>query len=281
MAEGERITLHEAADRLGIHYMTAYRYVRTGRLAAEQEGSRWMVAAADLEDLAPASKPRVVRGQGRARARSRLLDRMVAADEAGSWAVIEESLASGADPADIHLDLLVPTLQAVGDRWAAGQLSVADEHTASNVASRLIGRMGPRFARRGPKRGTVVLGAPGGEKHSLPSAILTDLLRGAGFHAVDLGADTPPASFAEAATGAQRLVAVLIGVTTTGNDRAVRATISALRSAPIEAPVLVGGAAVADSAHAARLHADAWTGHDARQALAAVTAVATRSDLDP
>ena len=27
-----RLTLQEAADRLGVHYMTAYRYVRTGRL---------------------------------------------------------------------------------------------------------------------------------------------------------------------------------------------------------------------------------------------------------
>lgn len=271
MAEGDRITLHEAADRLGIHYMTAYRYVRTGRLAAEQEGARWMVDVHDLERLlSPATRSRAERGQGRARARRRLLDRMLAADEAGSWTVIDEALAAGANPADIHLDLLVPTLQAVGDGWEAGELTIADEHTASAVATRLIGRLGPRFARRGPKRGTIVLGAPSGEKHALPSAILSDLLRGAGFHAVDLGADTPPASFVEAATGAQRLVAVLIGVTMTGNDAAVRTTISALRAARIAAPVLVGGAALADGAHASRLGADGWTGPDAGQALAAV-----------
>ena len=34
----ELITLHEAAARLGVHYMTAYRYVRTGRLPAERDG---------------------------------------------------------------------------------------------------------------------------------------------------------------------------------------------------------------------------------------------------
>ena len=28
------LTLQEAADLLGVHYMTAYRYVRTGRLPA-------------------------------------------------------------------------------------------------------------------------------------------------------------------------------------------------------------------------------------------------------
>ena len=274
VADHERITLHEAADRLGIHYMTAYRYVRTGRLAAELEGARWMVDAADLERLlAPDAPARAKRGQGRARARSRLLDRMLAADEAGAWAVLDEAIAGGANPADVHLDLVVPTLQAVGDGWEAGDLTVADEHTASAVASRLIGRLGPRFARRGPKRGTVVLGAPSGEQHALPSAILSDLLRGAGFHAIDLGAETPPASFAETAVSAPRLVAVLIGVTTPGNDRSVRATVAALKAVPVAVPVLVGGAAVADDAHAARLRADGWTGRDARQAVATVATI--------
>ena len=31
------LSLQEAADRLGVHYMTAYRYVRTGRLRAVQD----------------------------------------------------------------------------------------------------------------------------------------------------------------------------------------------------------------------------------------------------
>jgi excisionase family DNA binding protein len=35
--------LREAADRLGVHYMTAYRYVRTGRLPATRIGAQWWV----------------------------------------------------------------------------------------------------------------------------------------------------------------------------------------------------------------------------------------------
>ena len=38
-----RVTLHEAAKRLGVHYMTAYRYVRTGRLPAERDGAHWLI----------------------------------------------------------------------------------------------------------------------------------------------------------------------------------------------------------------------------------------------
>ncbi len=219
MARPDPITLQEAAQRLGVHYMTAYRYVRTGRLAAKREGARWIVDAADVEQLrAPTLRPR--RGQARVEARSRLEDRLVAGDEAGAWAVVEAGLASGMDAADVHLDLLVPALRSIGDGWEAGRLTIADEHRASAVAGRVIGRLGPRFARRGRKRGTVLVGAPANEEHALPSAILSDLLRGAGFEVIDLGADTPAESFAETARGANRLVAVLIAITGSGHERA-------------------------------------------------------------
>ena len=42
--------LQEAADRLGVHYMTAYRYVRTGRLPATRIGSQWWVDPGDLKE---------------------------------------------------------------------------------------------------------------------------------------------------------------------------------------------------------------------------------------
>ena len=42
----EPISLQEAASRLGVHYMTAYRYVRTGRLPARRDGAQWFVDVA-------------------------------------------------------------------------------------------------------------------------------------------------------------------------------------------------------------------------------------------
>jgi methanogenic corrinoid protein MtbC1 len=173
------------------------------------------------------------------------------------------------------MDLLVPALDTIGEQWARGVFTVADEHRASVVAQRLIGRLGPRFARRGRKRGTLVLGMPTGEQHSLPGAILADLLRGVGFEVLDMGADTPPESLLETANAANRLVAVLLGATTTGRDATVRTTIRALHRGGVGVPVLLGGAAVSDEVHARRLGADAWSGADGRSALAAVELVAS------
>ena len=51
------LTLQEAADLLGVHYMTAYRYVRTGRLPGTRVGAHWHVRHADLDKIAAAAPP--------------------------------------------------------------------------------------------------------------------------------------------------------------------------------------------------------------------------------
>ena len=265
--------LREAADRLGVHYMTVYRYVRTGRLAAEKVGAEWKVRPRDLERLreAPATAPSSSARRG---AKGRLEARLVAGDELGAWSVVEAALSSGAEPAEVHLELVAPALRSIGDRWASGELDVADEHLASAVARRIIGRLGSRFTRRGRKRGTVVVGAAAGELHDIPVSIVADQLRGAGFEVADLGADTPASSFAVAAARLEPL-AVVIGVTGSGHDRAVAEAAAAVHRASA-VPVLVGGAAVAGEAEALALGADGWSGVDARSVREAVEALAVR-----
>ena len=285
----EPISLREAARRLGVHYMTVYRYVRTGRLPARRAGQEWLVDPADLDLVRPetagttgpggsagATGATGATGAGRPARMDRvplLRARMVAGDEAGAWRIVEDALASGQQAAGIYLDLLVPVLRSVGDGWAEGTVSVAAEHRASAVAQRIIGRLGPQFARRGRKRGTVIIGGPAGDQHSLPGAIIADLLRGQGFDVIDLGANTPAESFAETAGSADRLVAVVVGVTAPGLDDAVRAAVSAPRQAGVTVPVLAGGAAITGPEHARALGADAWTGPDGRAVLAAVASL--------
>ena len=269
MASDERITLHEAAHRLGVHYMTAYRYVRTGRLKAESDDGRWLVDPADLDRLMAGDRRRG-RGHARAEARTALTARLVAGDEPGSWTIVESALASGGEPADVLLEIVAAALHDVGEGWADGSLDVADEHRATAIAQRVIARLGPRSVRRGRKRGTIVVGAPAGEHHGLPSAILSDLLRAAQYEVHDLGANTPAASFAVAATTTGRLVAVMIGVTAAGHERSAARALRELRRAGVTAPLFLGGAAIRDEAHAQRLGADHWSGRDGRHAVDAV-----------
>jgi MerR family transcriptional regulator, light-induced transcriptional regulator len=267
-ASGARmISLQEAADRLGVHYMTVYRYVRTGRLPAVKEAGEWRVDRAAVDQLRRRHAGPRPREPRRVWSTRRLLDRLVAGDEQGTWQLVEAALSSGADPSEVHLDLIAPALRAIGDRWEAGELTVAEEHRASVVARRVISRLGTRFTRRGRKRGTVVLGAIAGERHEIPGSIVADHLRRAGFEVVDLGADTPVESFVGAARQ-HAPMCVLLSVTGKGHDQVVVETAAALEA--IDVPVLVGGAAVPDEVVAVGLGSRGWTGTDARQVVACV-----------
>jgi excisionase family DNA binding protein len=271
------IGLREAAERLDVHYMTVYRYVRIGQLPAERQGATWRIAVSDLERLRTPD-PRPSRSRpSQAHRPTRLLDRLVAGDEPGAWQIVEEALASGTSAKQVYVEVLVPALRTIGERWASGELTIAAEHRASAIATRIVGRLGPMFARRGLSRGTIVLGAPEGDLHALPSAIVADLLRGRGFDVLDLGANTPVTSFVECARGANRLIAVLVGVTSKESVSHLSEIASALRREGVGAPLLVGGRAVPGESIALNYGADGWTGMDAEAVLAAIENLAPTS----
>ncbi len=257
----EERTLQEVADELGVHYMTTYRYVRLGMLPARKVGSTWRIKASDVtafRDSKGTREPGRAKSFDPSRWVGRLEARLLAGDVNGAWSVLEAALASGAEVDQLYLDVISPALVSIGDRWARGEIDVADEHRASAVTGRLLGRLGPRFTRPGRTRGSVILGATPGDVHGLPVALLADLVVGTGYEVIDLGPDVPGASFIHAARQAARLVAIGVAVTTPGLDVAVAATVDGLHQAVPGVPVVVGGGAIADRDHADRLGADAY-----------------------
>jgi excisionase family DNA binding protein len=274
------MTLQEAADALGVHYMTAYRYVRLGQLTAEKAGAVWRVTAEDLESFRSASAaPTRARGVRQAPWADRFASRLVAGDGRGSGGVVEAALTAGMDPADVYLEIISPALTQVGDRWAAGEIDVATEHRASGIAMRVLGRLGPRFARRGRTRGGVVVGTPAGEQHSLPVAMLADLLRSGGWEVSDVGCDVPPVDFARMATQVERLVAVGVSITNSACLDAAAHTVEVLRANLGDVPILVGGRAVGSRSEALALGADGWAS-DGRAALGMLDNLAAGRALD-
>ena len=238
------ITLNDAAERLGVHYMTAYRYVRTGRLAAVKVGGEWRVSVEDLDAFTSAASapapsgrsPRVDYGQ-------RIEDRLLVGDENGAWSIIESALSSGTEPREIYLQVLAPALEHIGDEWAEGRVTVAEEHRASVVTQRIIGRLGPRFNRPGRKRGTIVIGAPQGDHHSVPSAMASDLLRGQGFNVIDLGANTPAQSFLDALSTVDDLIGAGLCATRSDNEASIEDTIELIHT-DAQCSVVLGGGAI-------------------------------------
>jgi excisionase family DNA binding protein len=265
------VTLQDAAERLGVHYMTAYRYVRLGQLAAQKVGGTWRVATSDLDlfQQPNASEPSPSLSRKSAPWNERLENRLLDGDHSGAWKVVEASLTAGMSPLDVYCDVFVPALDSIGRRWENDEIGVADEHLASVIVSRMIGRLGPHFSRRGRRRGTVFVAGPPGERHSLGLAMAADSLRAGGYSAVDLGGDVPVDSFAESLERAEALKGVCIGLLNPAALEGCRQMVAAARRhLDRDAPVVLGGRAVDGQDHAHRLGADRWA--DLRHVVEAV-----------
>jgi excisionase family DNA binding protein len=275
---GASVSLHEAARRLKVHYMTAYRYVRSGRLPARQEDGEWKVLASDLQAFAATRKQRSERVSKQSRAKhgtraaadwsTRLQTCLIAGDETGAENLLDDALASGHDLFSLYLEVVSPALVAIGAKWQQGGLLIHEEHRASNIVARLFARVSARFAHRGPSRGAIVVGGPSGERHALALTMVADLLRSRGWSVSDIGTDVPAQSFADAVRNVDQLTAVCVGVTMRESLTAAQESVAAIRNAVAnDVKVFVGGAAVDSEDVARSLGADAWA-RDPRTLLA-------------
>ncbi|HXW79687.1 MAG TPA: helix-turn-helix domain-containing protein, partial [Acidimicrobiales bacterium] len=158
------LNLKQAAQRLGVHYMTAYRYVRQGKLAATTDGASWRVSEAAVEVFLAEGAVHVSRAAGgrehTGQSREvgvdwafRLARCLLAGDEPAAWRVVQSALASGHTPAFCYVDMLSEALTWIGARGEAGEVTIADQHIATAVATRVVARLGASSRRSGRSRG--------------------------------------------------------------------------------------------------------------------------------
>jgi methanogenic corrinoid protein MtbC1 len=77
--------------------------------------------------------------------------------------------------------------------------------------------------------------------HSLPIAIVSDLVRLGGYDVLELGANVPTQAFVSAVTRTPRLVCVGIGVTRPEFLGSAQSIIDAIREVDSHIPVILGG----------------------------------------
>ena len=107
--------------------------------------------------------------------------------------------------------VILPVLDELGERWADGRATVAEEHFASNlIRGRLLGLARGWDAGAGPR---AVLACPAGERHDLGLVAFGLALRSQGWRITFLGADTPADSLADAVRLLRPAVLVLSAAT--------------------------------------------------------------------
>ena len=145
------------------------------------EGYRIGEAAALLGATTPV--PKTAGGLQRAFVRAAL-----ASDVDTLGRLVDQSLAlTSLD--DALTKVLAPALVDVGERWAAGELSIAQEHLASATVRAALQKL--LADARANVRGVAVLACAPDEQHEIGLMMLAVLLRSDGWQVAYLGAATP------------------------------------------------------------------------------------------
>jgi methanogenic corrinoid protein MtbC1 len=136
---------------------------------------------------------------------------------------------------------LFPTLIALGEGWARGEIDVAGEHLASHAVLR---RLSAAFDAAGSRaRGpSVVVGLPPGSVHELGALAFATAAKRRGLDVLYLGADVPSPSWEAAVLGRTARAAVL-SVVTPADRPGAASTAQQLKALHPELVVAAGGAA--------------------------------------
>jgi len=234
------LDLQAAAHVLGVHYQTAYRWVRSGRLPAVRVQGRYVVDPADLDQLVaerttPSELP-APSADRLARSAERVADALISGDEAAVRHLARRLVDEGAPLIDLIEKVLVPPLRMIGDAWARGELSIWVEHRASAIVDRVLGDVVPNP--RGRRRGTAVVAAVSGDQHVLPTTMAAVVLRADQWNVHHLGADVPADDLIECCQDSDVDLAV---ITVTNPDVAAEADRIAALAERAGIRVLLGG----------------------------------------
>jgi len=186
--------LQAAADRLGVHYQTVYRWVRDGSLPAVKIANIYDVTDADLvafqtrrSSPTPPRSTRSVRDwDGIA---DRLFQAIIAGNEAEAVRIVTKLAKDGVPTVQLCEQLLAPVLLRVGEGWVAGHISISQEHRASTISERLIASV--TTIPPGRPRGVVAVATAHGDTHTIPAAMATAALRADHWTVHHLGINLP------------------------------------------------------------------------------------------
>lgn len=198
-------------------------------------------------------------------------------DELAAWA-LQHALSE--QPRAVVFDgLLNDAMTLIGERWAAGRWSVADEHLASQTLVRTLERVRPDL---GPEKRVgplAVLAALPGERHAMGLAMLEQVLTEAGWVVANLGADVPIDDLADFV---RRNEARLVALSASDPERlpALAEAVSRVKAARADVPVMLGGrlAGSPDLVNGVGLD---WMGRSLRDALRFATSLDAARSAPP
>jgi 5-methyltetrahydrofolate--homocysteine methyltransferase len=172
---------------------------------------------------------------------------------------VKEALQEGVDPQQIIDHALIAAMEAVGDKFACGDLFIPEMLLSARTMQGALAVLRPLIVDRGIKaKAKVLFGTVEGDVHDIGKNLVIMMMQGAGFEVEDLGTNVPPEKFYQAAqTYNPDLLCMSALLTTT--QRAMGRTIQMLKEEMMgqTVKVMVGGAPITE-AFAREIEADGY-----------------------
>jgi 5-methyltetrahydrofolate--homocysteine methyltransferase len=173
--------------------------------------------------------------------------------------MVQDALDAGMAPSDVLNNALLAGMDEVGRDFKSGVLFVPEVMFAARAMKAGMAVLQPLLAESDiASSGKCVVGTVKGDLHDIGKNLVTMMLDGAGFEAIDLGIDLEPDTFVEAVREHQPDVVGMSALLTTTMTH-MKSTIDALEEAGLRdsVKIMIGGAPVtADFAE--QIGADAY-----------------------
>jgi methanogenic corrinoid protein MtbC1 len=168
-------------------------------------------------------------------------DALIAGDEIAAEIAIREAMDANLGTAEIDAKVIAPAMWLIGELWERGQFSIAEEHIATEITLRVLAlqREAQRVVGARPRHRVMLATAPG-ELHVVALRMVENLVRGAGYEVVMLGADVPAPMLAAAAHHHQADV-LCLSSTMPGRRDDVLSVIDEVRELCPNAAFVLGG----------------------------------------
>jgi 5-methyltetrahydrofolate--homocysteine methyltransferase len=164
-------------------------------------------------------------------------------DYTGTENLIKALLDEGKSPDEIIEKGIVVALDVVGKQFSAGECFIPEMLVAARASQKGLDILSPLLVKTQFKpKGTVVIGTVRGDLHDIGKNIVAMMLKGSGFHVIDLGFDVAPEKFVKAVEAENAQVLAMSCLLTT-TMISMEATMDALRKANLygKLKVMIGG----------------------------------------
>jgi methanogenic corrinoid protein MtbC1 len=119
------------------------------------------------------------------------LNHLLKKDTAEAVAIATNSTESEESLLHFYHDTMHPAMYEVGNRWAQGNISVAEEHLATAVAQNVIANLQTRTTKTSGQRGRAIITSATNEQHDLGARIAAHVFENDGWEVIYLGANMP------------------------------------------------------------------------------------------